>query len=68
MVEDHEKRRQLAKQGRLWFMSLVCAAAGALTIQQTGSLAVGVIVFLGCTAVLGPLLWIYEKSRRDRSG
>jgi hypothetical protein len=66
VVEDPEKRRQLAKQGRLWLMSLVCATAGALTIQRTGSLAIGVI-FLGCTAVLGPLLWIYEKRRRDRS-
>ena len=68
MVQDPETRRQLAKQGRLWLMSLVCATAGALTIQQTASLAVGVAVFLGCVAVLGALLWIYEKRRRDRSG
>jgi hypothetical protein len=48
-------------------MSLVCAAAGAVAIQRTASLAIGVAVFLGCVVVLGPLLWIYEKRRRDRA-
>ena len=48
-------------------MSLVCATAGAMTIQRTASLAIGVAVFLGCVVVLGPLLWIYEKRRRDRA-
>ena len=48
---------------RLWLFSLICATAGALTIQRTGSLAVGVFVFLACVVVLGPLLWIYEKRR-----
>ena len=66
VVADPETRRQLAKQGRLWLMSLVCAAAGAVTIQRTASLAIGVAVFLTCVVVLGPLLWIYEKTRRDR--
>jgi hypothetical protein len=65
VVEDPNTRGQLAKQGRLWLLSLVCATAGAVTIQQTASLAMGVAVFLGCVAVLGPLLWIYEKKRRD---
>ena len=65
VVTDPGTRRQLAKQGRLWLMSLVCAAAGAVTIQRTASLAIGVAVFLGCVVVLGPLLWIYEKKRRD---
>ena len=67
MVVAPETRRQLAKQGRLWLMSLVCATAGAVTIQQTGSLAIGVAVFLTCVLVLGPLLWIYEKKHRDRA-
>jgi hypothetical protein len=67
VVEGPETRRQLAKQGRLWLMSLVCAAAGALTIQRTASLAIGVAVFLGCVILIGPLLWIYEKKRRDRA-
>ena len=67
VVADPETRRQLAKQGRLWLMSLVCATAGAVTIQRTASLAIGVAVFLGCVVVLGPLLWIYEKRRRYRA-
>jgi hypothetical protein len=67
VAEGPETRRQLAKQGRLWLLSLVCAAAGAVTIQRTASLAIGVAVFLGCVVVLGPLLWIYEKKRRDRA-
>ena len=67
VVEDPGTRRQLAKQGRLWLMSLVCATAGAMTIQRTDSLAIGVAVFLGCVVVLGPLLWIYEKRRRDKA-
>jgi hypothetical protein len=66
VVEGQETRRQLAKQGRLWLMSLVCATAGAVTIQRTASLAIGVVVFLGCVVVLGPVLWIYEKKRRDK--
>ena len=53
----------------IWIVagSLVCATAGALTIQRTASLAIGVAVFLTCVLVLGPLLWIYEKNRRDRA-
>jgi uncharacterized membrane protein YoaK (UPF0700 family) len=67
VVADPEIRRQLAKQGRLWLMSLVCATAGAVTIQWTASLAIGVAVFLACVVVLGPLLWIYEKKRHHRA-
>ena len=67
VVEDPDTRQQLAKQGRLWLMSLVCAAAGAVTIQRTASLAIGVAVFLSCVLVLGPLLWIYEKKRRNKA-
>ena len=67
VVEDPKTRRQLAKQGRLWLMSLVCATAGAVTIQRTASLAIGVAVFLACVVVLGPLLWIYEKKRHHRA-
>ena len=66
MIEDPEVRRQLAKQGRLWGFSLVCAAAGALTVQRTGSLGTAVLVFLGFFAVLGPVLWAYERGQRKR--
>lgn len=63
MIEDPETRRQLAKQGRLWALSLVCAAAGALTISRTGSLGTGILVFLACLAVLGGVLLAYERRR-----
>jgi hypothetical protein len=46
-------------------MSLVCAGAGAVTIERTAALALEVAVFMGCAVVLGPMLWIYEKKRRD---
>ncbi|HMI33260.1 MAG TPA: hypothetical protein VK499_03955 [Propionibacteriaceae bacterium] len=29
---DLELRRKLAKQGRLWLLSLICATAGALVV------------------------------------
>ncbi|MGI8459959.1 MAG: hypothetical protein ACR2LI_17835 [Propionibacteriaceae bacterium] len=64
MPEDPETRRQIAKQGRLWLLSLLCAIAGTVTIVQTGSLARGVAGFLVAVLVLGPLLWLYERRRR----
>ncbi len=64
MIEDPETRRQLAKQGRLWLMSLICAVAGTVAITRTGSLATGILVFVICVAVLGPLLWVYERRKR----
>ena len=66
MIEDPKTRRQLAQQGRLWALSVLCALAGAVTISRTGSIAKGVLAFGICVAVLGVLLWIYE--RRHRSG
>jgi cyanate permease len=63
-VQDQEQRRQLFKQGRLWLLSLVCALAGATTVALRNSLADGVLVFLSCVAVLGTILWIYERRRR----
>jgi len=66
VIDDPEVRRQLAKQGRLWGFSLICAAAGALTVQRTGSLGAAVVVFLVTVVVLGPLLWAYERRRRNR--
>ena len=63
MIEDPETRRQLAKQGRLWLLSLVCATIATATIVKTGSLATGILVFLICVAVLGAVLWAYERRR-----
>lgn len=63
---DQDVRRQLARQGRLWLLSLVCATAGAATVWQTDSLAYGILAFLATVAVLGPILWAYERSRERR--
>ncbi len=63
MIEDPETRRQLAKQGRLWLLSLACATIATVAIVKTGSLGTGVIVFLICVAVLGAVLWAYERRR-----
>lgn len=63
MIEDAKTRRELAKQGRLWMLSIICAAAGAITIDQTGSLSIGIVVFLCCLVPLGALLYLYEKRR-----
>ncbi len=65
MIEDPKTRRQLAQQGRLWLLSLVCAAAGAFTISRTGSLTTGIGAFLICVAVLGCALWLFERRRRS---
>lgn len=64
MAVDPHVRGQLAKEGRLWLLSLVCAAAGATGVYLTGSVGVGVLVFLGFLVVLGGLLLGYEKRRR----
>jgi hypothetical protein len=63
MIENPETRRQLAKQGRLWLLSLVCATIATAAIVKTGSLGTGVVVFLTSVAVLGAVLWAYERRR-----
>ena len=64
MAPDPDTRRQLAKQVRLWLLSLVCATIGATVVWRTDDLMLGVLAFLASVAVLGSLLWAYEKSRR----
>jgi hypothetical protein len=62
--QDPELRQKVSKEGRLWLLSLVCASAGAVTVWATDSLGQGVLAFLVSVAILGPLLWLYEKRRR----
>lgn len=62
MTED--RRRELTQQGRLWFLSLVCALVGSITVWRTDSLGPGIAAFAVCLVVLGPLLWLYERRRR----
>lgn len=63
MKEDAETRRKIAQQGRLWLLSVICAAAGAWTIHKTGSILNGIGAFLLCVAVLGTVLYVYERRR-----
>ena len=64
MERDPELRGKLAKEGRLWAMAAVCATVGATTVAMTDSVPSGVLAFLLVVAVLGPLLYLYEKRRR----
>lgn len=67
MVElDPKRRRELAQYGRLWLLALPCAAAGAYVVSRTDDLVLGVLAFLVTLAVLGPLLWLYERRHRSR--
>ncbi|MBA8793152.1 hypothetical protein FHX74_000746 [Friedmanniella endophytica] len=63
-----DPKAALAKEGRLWLLALVCAAAGAATVAGTGKLLPGIGVFLLCLVVLGPLLYWFEKWRQRRGG
>lgn len=63
MIEDPKLRRELAKQGRLWLLALLCASAGAIAIDQSGSLTTGIVVFALCVVPLGTLLVVYERRR-----
>ncbi len=66
MESDPGRRRELASQGRLWLLALVCATVGALTVWRTDSVGVGTGAFLVTLAVLGPLLYAYERRARRR--
>ncbi len=58
-----DTRAQLAKQTRLWVLSLICATVGAVVVWRTDALLPGVSAFLITLAVLGPVLWAYERRR-----
>lgn len=62
--QSNDVRAGLAKEGRLWGMSALCALGGALTIWKTNSIAYGVVAFLVCLAVFGGALLAYEKRRK----
>jgi hypothetical protein len=62
--QSDDVRAKLAKEGRLWGMSALCALGGALTIWRTNSIAYGVIAFLICLAVFGGALLAYERRRQ----
>ncbi len=62
--DNSDVRTGLAKEGRLWALSAVCALIGALTVWKTNSLADGIGAFLLSLIVLGGALWAYEKRRK----
>lgn len=64
MPEDQKRRREIAKEGRLYLLALICASGGALTVYLTNRLASGIYVFLLCVLVFGGLLYQYEKRHR----
>lgn len=64
MAEDAETRRKIAKELRLYGLSLVCAVPGAVAVYLSHRLAVGVFAFLLCLLVFGPLLLRYERRHR----
>ena len=61
---DEGVRRDLAKQGRLWALSLVCASVGAFVVWRTDELLPGIGAFLIALVVLGSGLFAYERRRR----
>lgn len=61
-----DRRGEMGRQLRIWGLSLVCATIGATVVWATGSLPYGVIAFAVTVAVLGTLLWRFEKSRKGR--
>jgi hypothetical protein len=65
MVElDPKRRAELVQYLRLWLLALPCAGVGAYVVSRTGDLVLGILAFLVTLAVLGPVLWIYERRRR----
>lgn len=64
MTPDPVTRRALAKEGRLYLLALVCATGGSLAVYLSDRISVGVVVFLGCVLVFGPMLYAYEKRHR----
>ena len=65
MVElDPKRRAELGQYARLWLLAVPCAAAGSYVMWRTDDLFLGVLAFLVALAVLGPVLWVYERRRK----
>jgi Flp pilus assembly protein TadB len=68
MVElDPKRRDELGQTARLYLLGLPCAAAGSYVVWRTDDLVLGILAFLVALAVLGPVLWVYERRRRRRT-
>ena len=68
MVElDPKRRAELGQYARLWILALPCAAIGSFVQWRTNDVVLGVVAFLIALAVLGPVLWRYERRRKRRA-
>ena len=67
MVElDPKRRAELGQYLRLWLLAIPCAAVGAYVVSRTDDLFLAILAFLVALAVLGPVLWVYERRRKRR--
>ncbi|MGI3780249.1 MAG: hypothetical protein ACRYG2_05670 [Janthinobacterium lividum] len=65
MVElDPKRRTELVQYLRLWLLALPCAGVGAYVVSRTDDLFLGILAFAVALAVLGPVLWLYERRHR----
>jgi hypothetical protein len=65
MVADPDLRKKLAKEGRLWLLSLLCAVPGAVAVALTDRISIGIAVFAACLLVFGTALVLYERRYRQ---
>lgn len=63
---DPKLKRAFAREGRLWGLGVACAIPGALAASHYQSWWAGFAFFLATFAILGPMLWIWERRRRAR--
>lgn len=59
--DSRDLRAAFAKEARLYGLGLVCATPAALAVWRTGSVWVGVLVFLAVLGVAGSALFAYER-------
>lgn len=64
--DDRDLRTAFAREARLYGLGLVCATPAALAVWRTGSLWVGVLVFLTVLGVAGSGLLLLERRLRTR--
>lgn len=58
-------QRSAGQQTRLWLLSLCGAVPGAVVVYLTDSFWAGAGIFLAVVIVLGFLLYLFEKRKRQ---
>ncbi|SDD76347.1 hypothetical protein [Auraticoccus monumenti] len=64
--DDRDLKAALGREARLYGLGLVCATPAALAVWRTGSIWVGVMVFLAVLGVAGSALLVHERKRAAR--